>query len=147
MNRSPLWRHFESGDNVPLRLLRVLIVAVGLVFLCSTAVLELTWPQQLVLGLMTVLVGLWMDRSSTSYLVTLTLMLASMYSTFRYGFWRLSTTGRFFFAPGSSYSFLDGFFITLLVVAEAYTFVILFLGYLQTVWPLRRTPVPLPEDP
>ncbi|HEY6376971.1 MAG TPA: UDP-forming cellulose synthase catalytic subunit, partial [Edaphobacter sp.] len=29
----------------------------------------------------------------------------------------------------------------------AYAFVILFLGYLQTVWPLRRTPVPLPDDP
>ena len=23
---------------------------------------------------------------------------------------------------------------------------ILFLGYLQTLWPLRRTPVPLPDD-
>ena len=23
----------------------------------------------------------------------------------------------------------------------------LFLGYLQTLWPLRRTPVPLPDDP
>lgn len=147
MNRSPLWRQFESGDSTPLRVLRVLIVVVGLVFLFSTGVLELTWPEQLVLGLLSVLVAIWMDRSSNSYLVTLTLMLASMYSTFRYGFWRISTTGRFFFAPGSSYSPLDAFFISILILAEAYTFVILFLGYLQTVWPLRRTPVPLPDDP
>jgi cellulose synthase (UDP-forming) len=74
-------------------------------------------------------------------------MIASMYSTFRYGFWRSSTTGKFFLSPGSSWSWLDGFFISMLLLAEAYAFVILFLGYLQTVWPLRRTPVPLADDP
>ena len=42
---------------------------------------------------------------------------------------------------------LDAFFIALLLFAETYAFVILFLGYLQTLWPLRRTPVPLPDDP
>ena len=31
--------------------------------------------------------------------------------------------------------------------AEAIAFVILLLGYFQTMWPLRRTPVPLPDDP
>ena len=31
--------------------------------------------------------------------------------------------------------------------AELYAFVALMLGYFQTLWPLRRTPVPLPEDP
>jgi cellulose synthase (UDP-forming) len=147
MSNSPLWREFESGDGLLLRLLRLVIVVAGIVFLFSTAVLELTWPQQLVLGLLTVLVAIWMDRSSSSYLVTLTLMIASMYSTFRYGFWRIATTGKFFFDPGSKWSVLDGFFISMLLLAEAYAFVILFLGYLQTVWPLRRTPVPLPEDP
>ena len=42
---------------------------------------------------------------------------------------------------------LDALFIVLLLFAETYAFVILFLGYLQTLWPLRRTPVPLPDDP
>jgi len=32
-----------------------------------------------------------------------------------------------------------------LVVAETYAFFILFLGYFQTIWPLRRAPVSLPE--
>jgi hypothetical protein len=40
---------------------------------------------------MTILLAVWMDRSSRSYPVTLTLMLLSVYSTFRYGFWRVST--------------------------------------------------------
>ncbi|WP_035359305.1 UDP-forming cellulose synthase catalytic subunit [Edaphobacter aggregans] len=147
MTDSPLWREFESGDALLLKLLRFVISVGGILFLGFTGILELTWPQQLVLGLLTVLVAIWIDRSSSSYLVTLTLMIASMYSTFRYGFWRISTTGKFFFDPGSNWSWLDGFFISMLLLAEAYAFVILFLGYLQTVWPLRRTPVPLPDDP
>ncbi len=119
----------------------------GVIFLAFTGVLDLTWPQQAVLGLLMVLLAIWMDRSSSSYLVTLTLMLLSMYSTFRYGFWRVSYVIRFFLDPGTNWTALDAFFIWLLVGAETYAFVILFLGYLQTLWPLRRTPVPLPEDP
>src|SRR5580698_8422307 len=147
MTESSLWRSFESGDAFLLRVLRFVILVVGLVLLGFTGILELTWPQQLVLGILTILVAIWMDRSSSSYLVTLTLMIVSMYSTFRYGFWRIATTTKFFLDPGSTWSLLDGFFMCLLLIAEAYAFVILFLGYLQTVWPLRRTPVPLPGDP
>ena len=147
MTQSSLWRSFESGDAFLLRVLRFVILIVGIILLGFTGVLELTWPQQLVLGLLTVLLAIWMDRSSSSYLVTLTLMFASGYSTFRYGFWRISTTAKFFLDPGSAWSWLDGFFMCLLLIAEAYAFVILFLGYMQTIWPLRRTPVPLPDDP
>ena len=147
MTRSPLWREFESGNSPPLKALRLFILAAGLVFLGFTGILELTWPQQTVLGLLTVLVALWMDRSSSSYLLTLTLMLVSCFSTFRYGYWRLATTIKFFLDPGTMWTPIDAFFIWLLVLAESYAFVILFLGYMQTLWPLRRTPVPLPDSP
>ncbi len=147
MTKPYLWQEFESGDYFFLHILRFCILVGGIVLLGFTGILELTWPQQLVLGILTILVAIWMDRSSSSYLVTLTLMIVSMYSTFRYGFWRIATTTKFFLDPGSTWSLLDGFFMCLLLIAEAYAFVILFLGYLQTVWPLRRTPVPLPEDP
>jgi cellulose synthase (UDP-forming) len=146
MSGSPLWRAFESGDGILLKLLRFAVLAGGIFVLGFTGILELTWPQQLVLGIMTVLLAIWMDRSSSSYLVTLTLMLASMYSTFRYGYWRISYTIRFFLDPGNNWSYLDAFFIWMLVGAEAYAFAILYLGYMQTLWPLRRTPVPLPDD-
>ena len=129
------------------RLIRWCILGGGFVLLVFTGILELTWPQQAVLGLLTVLVAMWMDRSSTSYLITLTLMLMSMYSTFRYGYWRISTTFASSWIPAPSGPSLDAFFIWLLVLAESYAFIILFLGYMQTLWPLRRTPVPLPEDP
>jgi len=146
MTQSRLFRQFESGDNVFLKVLRFLILVSGTFLLCFTGILELTWPQQIVLGILTVALVIWLDRSSSSYLVTLTLVLASMFSTFRYGFWRIATTIKFFRDPGSVWSMLDGFFISLLLFAEAYAFVVLFLGYMQTLWPLRRTPVPLPDD-
>jgi cellulose synthase (UDP-forming) len=104
MTESPAWREFESGDGVLLQLLRFGMLGIGIFFLVFAGILELIWPQQAVLGLLTVLPGIWMDRSPTSYLVTLTLMLSSMYSTFRYGFWRFSTTVNFFTDPGSRWS-------------------------------------------
>src|ERR1700692_1820806 len=118
MTRSPLWREFESGDSFLLRAIRLGVVFGGVLFLLFTGILELTWPQQAVLGLLTVLVAMWMDRSSTSYLITLTLMLVSMFSTFRYGYWRIATTIRFFADPATKWTALDAFFIWMLVGAE-----------------------------
>ena len=147
MTRSPLWREFESGEGFLLVSIRWSILVGGLLLLFLAGILDLTWPQQSVLGLLTVLLAIWMDKSSSSYLVTLTLMLISCFATFRYGYWRISTVLKFFWDPAVHWTALDAFFIWLLVLAETYAFVILFLGYLQTLWPLRRTPVPLPEDP
>src|ERR1700709_127668 len=124
MTRSPLWRKFESGNDLFFKVLRVVILLSGIFLLGFTGILELTWPQQAVLGLLTTLLVIWLDRISSSYLVTLTLLLVSMFSTFRYGFWRLSTTVKFFLDPGSVWSLLDGFFISLLVFAETYAFII-----------------------
>ncbi len=53
---------------------------------------------------------------------------------------------RFFGDPGNHWGVLDAFFIFSLLLAELYAFLILFLGYFQTIWPLRRAPVSLPED-
>jgi cellulose synthase (UDP-forming) len=146
MTSSPLIQQFESGDGLFFKALRFLLLVSGILLLCFTGILELTWPHQIVLGILTVALVIWLDRSSSSYLVTLTLLLVSIFSTFRYGYWRYATTAGFFFAPGSACSALDAFFIALLLLAETYAFVTLFLGYMQTLWPLRRTPVPLPDD-
>jgi cellulose synthase (UDP-forming) len=147
MTRSPMWREFESGDSFLLVALRFLILACGMIFLCFSGIIDLTWPQQAMLGVLLAFIAFWIDHSSSSYLVTLTLMLLSMYATFRYGFWRISTVVKFFRDPGQPWTYLDAFFILLLLLAETYAFLVLFLGYLQMLWPLRRTPVPLPEDP
>ena len=147
MRRSPLWREFESGDGVLVRALRLLILTGGILFLGFAGTLALSWQHQLFLALLTLAIALWMSRGSRSHLVTLTLVLLSVYSTFRYGFWRVSTAIGFFRDPGSSWTWLDAVFICLLLLAEGYAFLVLVLGYLQVAWPLRRQPVPLPDDP
>lgn len=136
----------EAGDGFGFTLLRYLMFAFGFTSLFFFAVLPLTWPQQAVVGLLMLLLGMWLGRSSNSYLITLTLMMMSMFSTFRYGWWRIGTVVNFFQDPGNKWGELDAFFILLLVGAEAYAFSILFLGYMQTVWPLRRAPVALPDQ-
>ena len=61
--------------------------------------------------------------------------------------WRVSTVIAFLRDPAPRAGSLDAFFICLLLLAECYAFVVLLLGYLQMLWPLRRAPVPLPDDP
>ena len=147
MTRSPLWREFESGDTRLLRALRFTILAGGALFLGFVSVLYLNWKHQLILAALTLLIAVWIDRGSKSYQVTLTLVLLSICSTLRYGYWRVSTVIAFLHNPAAHRSALDAWFVCLLLLAECYAFVVLLLGYLQMLWPLRRAPVPLPDDP
>jgi cellulose synthase (UDP-forming) len=146
MTVTGLWQDIGAGENIFTKLLRLLFLLAAGVVLYFLAALPLTWPQQAVLGLLTLLMALAVARSSDSYLVTLTLMVMSLFCTFRYGFWRVLQTVRFFKDPGNHWGALDAFFIMSLILAELYSFFILFLGYFQTIWPLRRAPVSLPED-
>ncbi len=69
----------------------------------------------------------------------LALVVISVVVSGRYLWWRMTTT------MGSERP-LDAVAAWLLLGAELYTFAVLLLGYAQTVWPLRRKPVPLPDD-
>lgn len=146
MRFAGFWEKLGEAEGFFAHLLQFLLVSACLVCLAFFAVLPLSWPQQVVLGLFMLLIALWLGRSSTSYLVTLTLMLMSVFATLRYGWWRISTVAKFLSDPTVHWNALDAFFIVTLVLAESYAFVILALGYVQTIWPLRRAPVPLPED-
>jgi cellulose synthase (UDP-forming) len=146
MTATGLWQDIGAGENLLTRLVRLLFMVAASVVFYFLAVLPLSWPQQAVCGLLTLLMAMALARSSDSYLVTLTLMIMSMFCTFRYGFWRISQTIQFFRDPANHWGALDAFFILSLVLAEMYAFVILFLGYFQTIWPLRRAPVALPDE-
>jgi cellulose synthase (UDP-forming) len=146
MTPTGLWLGIGAGENGLTKLLRLLFLTAGVGVFTFLAVLPLTWPQQAVCGLLTLLIALAVARSSDSYLITLTLMIMSLFCTFRYGYWRISTTVHFFQDPANHWGMLDAFFILCLVLAESYAFFILFLGYFQTIWPLRRAPVALPDD-
>ncbi len=146
MMAAEVWQSIGAGGNLLTKLLRLLFLAAAGVTLYFLAVLPLTWPQQGVLGLLSILMALAMSRSSDSYLVTLTLMLMSIFSTLRYGYWRIDQVILFFQDPAHRWGALDALFILSLLLAEVYAFFILFLGYFQTIWPLRRAPVALPEN-
>jgi cellulose synthase (UDP-forming) len=145
MTATDLWRDIGAGENIFTKFLRLVFLLAAAATFYFLAVLPLTWPQQAVLGLLSLLMAMAMARSSDSYLVTLSLMMLSMFCTFRYGFWRIKQVVEFFQDPANHWGALDAFFILSLVVAEGYAFVILFMGYFQTIWPLRRAPVALPE--
>ncbi len=147
MTASTIWQDIGAGENLFTKIIRLLFLIAAAVIFCFLAIVPLTWPQQAVLGLLSLLMALALARGSDSYLVTLTLMMLSMFCTFRYGYWRIDQVVRFFRDPANHWGALDAFFILCLLLAEAYAFVILFLGYFQTIWPLRRAPVSLPENP
>lgn len=145
MTATSLWQDIGTGENVFTKFLRLLFLLAAAVVFCFLAVLPLTWPQQAVLGLLTLIMSLAVARASDSYLITLCLMMMSLFCTFRYGFWRVEQVVRFFQDRANHWGALDAFFIFSLLLAEVYAFFILFLGYFQTIWPLRRAPVALRE--
>ena len=72
--------------------------------------------------------------------VTLFLVVLSLSVSLRYIYWRMTETLDF---PGPIEAVLG----TGLVFAELYAILTLVLGYIQTVWPLDRKPMPMPDDP
>jgi cellulose synthase (UDP-forming) len=146
MTPSAIWQEVGAGENLFTRILRFLFLIVAAVILIFLATAPLNWQQQAILGCVSLVAALVLARSSDSYLVTLALMMLSMFCTFRYGYWRVAQVIGFFQYPVNHWAVLDAFFILCLLLAETYAFVILFLGYFQTIWPLRRAPVSLPEN-
>jgi cellulose synthase (UDP-forming) len=145
MTPSAIWQGIGAGENALTKFVRLIFLLAAAAAFCFLAVLPLSWPQQVVLGFFTLAIAILFSRGSDSYLVTLTLMMISMFSTLRYGYWRVQQVVRYVQDPASHWGALDIFFILCLLFAEAYAFLILFLGYFQTIWPLRRAPVSLPE--
>src|SRR6201997_3512188 len=120
MTPTGLWLDIGAGETGFTKLLRLVFLAAGFSAFAFLAVLPLSWPQQAVCGLLTLLIALAVAR--------------------------ISGTVQFFRDPANHWGMLDAFFIICLILAETYAFFILFLGYFQTIWPLRRAPVALPDD-
>jgi len=128
------------------RVFRSLIFLVTAFLFFQLISLYLSWPKQVALGGCTILLGLVANRLSKRRLVTLALVLISMTATFRYAWWRVHTLVDYFSDESNNRTGFDAAFILLLISAEAYTMVIMVLGYMQTVRPLRRMPIPMPAD-
>lgn len=81
---------------------------------------------------------LLLNRLKSRY-VSVVLVVLSVAVSARYLFWRLTETMGFDSA-------IEAVLGTGLFLAELFAFVVLILGYLQSVWPLGRQPTPLPGD-
>jgi len=94
--------------------------------------------EQLVFSLVIVSVALYMRRY-VGTLVTLVLVSLSVLASTRYLYWRCITSLQI----EQSVDLLLGL---ALLAAELYAWIILIVGYFQTAWPLKRKPVPMPQD-
>lgn len=67
------------------------------------------------------------------------LAVLSYIASFRYLWWRYTNTLVWV-------DIQSQIFGTMLIIAETYVIIVLFLGYFQSIWPLHRKPTPLPKD-
>jgi cellulose synthase (UDP-forming) len=141
-----IWDGIARSEGALFKLLRCLLLVGGLCWGYLFISLPLTWRGQTVLGLLMVAAGILIGRCSRSALVTMTLMVFSLFATVRYAWWRVGAVVAFFHDPSNRWDWVDAACILILMSAEAYAFVILFLGFMQTIWPLHRPPVPLPQE-
>jgi cellulose synthase (UDP-forming) len=127
-------------------------VVSGLLALAAAAVLvpllilPLAWQEQAILGTGLILLGILLNTNSRSMTVTMILMTISVFSTLRYGYWRVIQTWEGISSAGHIYRG-DTIFVLLLLGAEFFAFATLILGYFQTLRPLKRQTQPLAGDP
>ena len=87
---------YHAKPDAMTRLFRVLVLCATVFLLFQLISIHLSWPQQAILGGVTILIGLIANRASPSRVVTLALMAISMTATFRYGWWRVHLLVDFF---------------------------------------------------
>jgi cellulose synthase (UDP-forming) len=133
-----------SGFGASLARLFTYLFLAFLAIECIT--IDFQWPEQAALGILTIALTFFIHSRSKSELVTLILMFASVIATARYGYWRCSMVYAATFDPSLHVQKFDLAFMLILLSAEVYAFLILFLGYIQTARPLRRVPAAMPTD-
>lgn len=121
-------------------------LGVALLFVLLISSVPLTLDQQLLFVLASLGLSLLLrPRSELSRYRVIVLIAISLIATGRYIYWRL-TESMGWFSSNLELTYLDYFFSSGLLLAEIYAWTVLFLGYFQTIWPLRRPVYPLPSD-
>jgi len=112
------------------------------------AIVPLDWKSQAELGVVLLAVWMLLGRISRQRRMTFLVLIAfSIFSSTRYIYWRVAETFRVLNSNPGAVPLLDLVFVFLLLGAEAYAFMILVLGYMQTICPLKRPTLSLPETP
>jgi cellulose synthase (UDP-forming) len=137
--------HTNSSNSLKVvRLACLIMPAVALTYFVT---LSLDWTQQLFLSIILIVAALLADRLLKDDATTLAIGAVSIFSSARYIFYRVSSTFGFGAESGPQPRTIDMIFMLILLAAELYSFLILLLGYFQTIRPLGRKPAPLPDNP
>lgn len=116
----------------------LVIVVSTLVLLTISITTPMDSQNQILFLLATWVLALWMRKSESSIAST-TLAGLAIASSIRYLWWRFNYTLQF-------NNYADAFLGMLLLSAEIYVWVVLMLSFLQTIHPLKRKPIDLPES-
>lgn len=111
---------------------------IGAILLVLVATVPLNAQQQAVLAVTTFVVFLISNRVK-GRAMSVFLVVLSLATSLRYIFWRVTETLDFT-------SFWDFALGSGLALAEIYAIMVLVFGYVQTLWPLDRKPLALPDD-
>ncbi len=126
--------------------LLILALIAGAIIMLLVSSIPLTVEQQTLFVLASLGLSLLLrPQNELARYRVIVLILISCIATGRYIFWRL-TESLGWFDPNLELTFLDYLFSAGLLLAEIYAWIVLYLGYFQTVWPLRRDIRELPED-
>ncbi len=132
----------NSGLLYPFQLFLVLAGTLPILFLMTIPARD--WASQLWLGTATFLLAIALQVLFPGRRWMLIVLISlSVFSTGRYAWWRATQT------LGIGDPRIHGYeypFIFLLFAAELYSWIVLVLGYLQSLYPLRRKADALPED-
>ena len=120
------------------RLLDALCGLLGAALLLAVSTVPLGPRQQAILAVCAFVVFLVVNRFKGRG-VSVFLVILSLATSLRYIYWRTTETLDF----ASVAELLLG---TGLLLAELYAILVLVLGYVQTLWPLERKPIPMPDD-
>ncbi|PKH23734.1 UDP-forming cellulose synthase catalytic subunit [Enterobacterales bacterium CwR94] len=128
-------------DNLTPRVRQLLFIALS-VFASGMALLCITQPFDIFTQFIFVLLiwGLAMVvRRIPGRMATLMLIVLSLTVSCRYLWWRYTQTLNWDDPLSLTFGLL-------LIAAETYAWIVLILGYFQTLWPLNRQPVSMPQD-
>ncbi len=111
------WKALGTASGFMAKVIRLMIYAclLFLAFECTT--IDFRWPEQAVLGGLTILLTFAVHFISDSELITLALMFASMLATARYAYWRYSTVFDAFTDRHHPIPWIDIFFMLTLLLA------------------------------
>lgn len=116
-----------------------LAVALSVLVALVSACIPFSRNEQLVFSLCLLVPALYLRRY-VGTMVTLILIGISMVASTRYLVWRFTVT------LGTDFFSADLLFGLGLLGAEFYAWLVLIFGFFQTIWPLRRKPLPMPAD-